>query len=56
VADGNGYFNRPGPRLVDTLELIAHCLYPEHQPLPDQLRSAVIRLDPNGLALQETSS
>lgn len=56
VADGNGYFNRPGPRLVDTLELIAHCLYPEHQPLPDHLRSAVIRLDPNGLALQETSS
>jgi len=27
--DGNTYFNRPGPRLVDTLELLAHLLHPE---------------------------
>lgn len=27
--DGNAYFNRPGPRLVDTLELLAHLVHPE---------------------------
>ncbi|MFO0895913.1 MAG: cobalamin-binding protein [Pirellulales bacterium] len=27
--DGNAYFNRPGPRLVDTLELLAHLLHPD---------------------------
>jgi iron complex transport system substrate-binding protein len=27
--DGNTYFNRPGPRLIDTLELLAHLLHPE---------------------------
>jgi iron complex transport system substrate-binding protein len=25
VADGNAYFNRPGPRIVDSLELLAAC-------------------------------
>lgn len=29
VADGNAYFNRPGPRLVETLEIIAEFLHPE---------------------------
>lgn len=28
VADGNQYFNRPGPRLVDSLELLAGCVHP----------------------------
>lgn len=27
--DGNAYFNRPGPRLVDTAEIIAELLHPE---------------------------
>jgi iron complex transport system substrate-binding protein len=27
--DGNAYFNRPGPRLVDTTELLAEMLHPE---------------------------
>lgn len=26
--DGNAYFNRSGPRLVDTLEILAHLLHP----------------------------
>jgi iron complex transport system substrate-binding protein len=34
VADGNAYFNRPGPRLVDSLELLAHALHPIVHPLP----------------------
>jgi iron complex transport system substrate-binding protein len=29
VADGNQYFNRPGPRLVETLQMIAEMAYPE---------------------------
>lgn len=29
VSDGNAYFNRPGPRLVDSLEILAEILHPE---------------------------
>ncbi len=29
LADGNSYFNRPGPRLVDSLEILAEILHPE---------------------------
>lgn len=28
ITDGNQYFNRPGPRIVDSLEIIAEILYP----------------------------
>ncbi len=28
VADGNAYFNRPGPRLADSLEILAACVHP----------------------------
>ena len=38
VADGSAYFNRPGPRLVDSLEMMAATLHPdavEHQPTGD---------------------
>jgi iron complex transport system substrate-binding protein len=28
-ADGNAYFNRPGPRLADTVELLAEMLHPD---------------------------
>ena len=28
VADGNAYFHRPGPRLRDSLELLAEMLHP----------------------------
>jgi iron complex transport system substrate-binding protein len=28
IADGNAYFNRPGPRIVESLEILAACLYP----------------------------
>lgn len=34
VTDGNAYFNRPGPRLVDSLEILAHALHPEVHPPP----------------------
>lgn len=29
VTDGNQYFNRPGPRLVDSLEILAEILHPD---------------------------
>jgi iron complex transport system substrate-binding protein len=35
VLDGNAYVSRPGPRLVDSLELIAQCLHPEVFGSPD---------------------
>jgi iron complex transport system substrate-binding protein len=28
VTDGNQYFNRPGPRLVESLEILAEILHP----------------------------
>ncbi len=34
VADGSQYFSRPGPRLVDSLEMLAHALHPDAHPLP----------------------
>lgn len=32
AVDGVGYFSRPGPRLVDSLELLAHLLHPTRFP------------------------
>jgi iron complex transport system substrate-binding protein len=29
VADGNAYFNRSGPRIVDSAELLTGCLHPD---------------------------
>ena len=28
IADGNGYFNRPGPRVVETLRVLCEMLHP----------------------------
>ncbi len=41
VTDGSQYFSRPGPRLVDSLEILAHTLHPEVHPLPSGLPSAI---------------
>jgi iron complex transport system substrate-binding protein len=48
VADGNAYFNRPGPRLVESLEILAACVHP--WAFPDfrrKHRGAVVRLQPD---------
>src|SRR5207248_1878188 len=29
IVDGSAYFSRPGPRLVDSLEILAHTLHPK---------------------------
>lgn len=40
VTDGAQYFSRPGPRLVDSLEILAHALHPDVHPLPNGLPAA----------------
>jgi iron complex transport system substrate-binding protein len=40
VTDGNAYFSRPGPRLVDSLEILANALHPENHPLSTGLPAA----------------
>ncbi len=37
VVDGSCYFSRPGPRLVDSLEILAHAVHPDRHPLPSGL-------------------
>jgi iron complex transport system substrate-binding protein len=32
VVDGNAYFSRPGPRLVDSIEIMAGLLHPDLVP------------------------
>ena len=34
ATDGSGYFSRPGPRIVDSLEILTHLLHPELFPPP----------------------
>ena len=46
VADGNAYFNRPGPRIVESLEILAACLRPDaFADFREKHRESVIRLD-----------
>lgn len=40
VVDGSAYFSRPGPRLLDSLEILAHTLHPNIHPLPAGLPAA----------------
>lgn len=37
LTDGNAYFSRPGPRLVDGLEIMANALHPDVHQLPNNL-------------------
>ena len=37
LTDGNAYFSRPGPRLVDGLEIMANALHPNVHQLPEHL-------------------
>ena len=41
VTDGSQYFSRPGPRLVDSLEVLAHALHPDIHPPPATAPAAV---------------
>lgn len=41
VVDGSQYFSRPGPRLIDSLEILAHALHQDVHPLPARLPRAL---------------
>ena len=45
AADGNAYFNRSGPRLVDSLEMLAHAVHPERFARPACFDEAMTRLN-----------
>jgi iron complex transport system substrate-binding protein len=48
VADGNAYFNRPGPRIVESLEILAACAHPSAFPeFRRKHRGSVVRLAPS---------
>lgn len=48
LVDGNSYFNRPGPRIIDSLEVLAFCVHPELFPeFYDTYRSGWVRLGPD---------
>ncbi len=53
VVDGSHYFSRPGPRLVDSLEILAHALHPEVHPLPAGLPAA-LHLEGSELDMQSS--
>lgn len=42
ITDGSQYFSRPGPRLVDSLEMLAHVLHPSVHPLPSELPAPIV--------------
>jgi iron complex transport system substrate-binding protein len=41
AVDAAAYFSRPGPRLVDGLELLAHVLHPDRVELPAGVSAAL---------------
>jgi iron complex transport system substrate-binding protein len=42
AVDAAAYFSRPGPRLVDGLELLAHILHPDRVPEPSAAALEVV--------------
>lgn len=46
LVDGNAYFSRPGPRLVDSLEIMGNALHPDIHPLPRGLEPAMALTPP----------
>jgi iron complex transport system substrate-binding protein len=44
AVDAGAYFSRPGPRLVDGLELLAHVLHPDRVPDPGHARALEVEL------------
>ncbi len=45
AVDAAAYYSRPGPRLVDGVELMAHLLHPDLVPAPESRRSIEIDLE-----------
>lgn len=55
LVDGNSYFSRPGPRLVESLEILAHILHPQVHRLPDNVQP-ILRVTAKELGLSESAS
>ena len=45
AVDASAYFSRPGPRLVDGIELLGHVLHPERVPAPPPGRWSPVDVD-----------
>jgi hypothetical protein len=45
AVDAAAYFSRPGPRLVEGVELLGHLLHPELVPAPPTRRSIELDLE-----------
>lgn len=56
AADGNAYFNRSGPRLVDSLEILAHLFHPDRFTAPPSAVGAWKRLHTVGAELVAEAS
>lgn len=48
AADGNACFNRPGPRLVDSVEILAEILHPDRFPKPTHRNRGWSVVEPPG--------
>lgn len=48
IADGNAYFNRPGPRLVESAQMIAEIAHPGHADY-GHMGQSVVRHVPHGM-------
>ncbi|MBC8282346.1 MAG: ABC transporter substrate-binding protein [Nitrospinae bacterium] len=47
LVDGNSYFNRPGPRILDSLEILAYCTHPDRFPeFGERYKAGIIELGP----------
>ena len=45
LVDGNSYFNRPGPRILDSLEILAYCTHPDRFPeFGERYKAGIISL------------
>ena len=46
LVDGNSYFNRPGPRILDSLEILAYCTHPEFfADFGERYKTSIIELE-----------
>jgi iron complex transport system substrate-binding protein len=45
AVDAASYFSRPGPRLIDGLELLAHIIHPELVAIPEELAAKALTVE-----------
>jgi iron complex transport system substrate-binding protein len=56
AVDASAYFSRPGPRLVDGLELLAHVLHPNRWSWSGRAEPSLIAIDPATAATATTAT